>query len=86
MDGDDNESTSTDKLIEMVLNLIAPCVIEHLEETRRDGGKRIVGKRVQPEELSMLLWAYAVAKPKDCPPGWELPRRMGRLSNEKKAK
>ena len=34
----------------------------------------------------MLLWSYAVAKPKDCPPGWELPRRMERLSNEKKAK
>ena len=74
------------KLIDIVLNLIAPRVIEHLEETHCDGGKKIVGKRVQPGELSMLLWAYTVAKPKDCPPGWELPRRMERLSNEKRQK
>ena len=69
MDGDDNASMSTNKLIDMGLNLIAPRVIGHLEEKRHDGGKRIVGKRVQPEELSMLLWSYAMAKRKDCPPG-----------------
>ena len=34
----------------------------------------------------MLLWVYAVAKPKDCLPGWELPQRMEQLLNEKKAK
>jgi len=48
------------------------------------GGRRNNTRRVQPGELSMLLWAYAVAKPRDCPPGWEQPRRMERLSNNEK--
>lgn len=51
------------------------------------GGRSRNKPRVQPGELSMLLWAYAVAKPRDCPPGWEQPRRMEQLSkNEKKSK
>lgn len=41
--------------------------------------------RVQPGELSMLLWSFATIKRRDCPPGWEVPRRLERLStnNEK---
>ena len=30
---------------------------------------------MRPGELSMLLWAYAIADPRYCPPGWEGPRR-----------
>jgi hypothetical protein len=30
---------------------------------------------MRPGELSMLLWAYAIVDPRDCPPGWEGPRR-----------
>jgi len=57
-------------------------VIEHLEETRRHVNvRKTAGKKVQPGELCMLLWAYAVAKPRDCPPGWEQPRRMEKLPN-----
>jgi hypothetical protein len=26
----------------------------------------------------MLLWAYAIVDPRDCPPGWEGPRRTER--------
>jgi len=36
--------------------------------------------RVQPGELSMLLWSFATIKRRDCPPGWEVPRRLERLS------
>lgn len=84
MNGDDGN----DKLIDETLNSIALRVVEHLEDTRRDGYAKNLGKKrvVQPGELCMLLWAYAVAKPRDCPPGWAQPRRMERLSsNDKKA-
>ena len=37
---------------------------------------------VKPGELSMLLWSFAVAKPRDCPPGWEKPRQIERLNEE----
>jgi hypothetical protein len=33
---------------------------------------------MQPGELSMLLWAYAIVDPRDRPPGWEGPRRTER--------
>jgi hypothetical protein len=33
---------------------------------------------MRPGELSMLLWAYAIVDPRDCPPGWEGPRRTKR--------
>lgn len=74
----------TDKHINDVLNLIALRMLEHLDQTRdrRYGIK--AGKRAQPGELSMLLWAYAAAKPRDCPPGWEQPRRMEQLYNKHK--
>jgi len=79
VDGEENE---TEELIEEVLNSIALGVIEHLEGVR-SGAKVSVGKRVQPGELCMLLWAYAVVKPRDLPPGWKQPRRMERLSTDK---
>lgn len=37
---------------------------------------------VKTGELSMLLWSFAVAKPRDCPPGWEKPRQIERLNEE----
>ena len=33
---------------------------------------------MQPSKLSMLLWAYAIVDPCDCPPGWEGPSRTER--------
>ncbi|KAL7539886.1 hypothetical protein ACHAXR_009695 [Thalassiosira sp. AJA248-18] len=85
--GKEEEGSSTDELIDEVFNLIALRVTEHLEEKIRDtnngygGGAGGSNKRsVQPGELSMLLWAYAVAKPRDCPPGWEQPRRLEQRS------
>jgi hypothetical protein len=33
---------------------------------------------MRPGELSMLLWAYAIVNPCNCPPGWEGPRRTER--------
>jgi len=71
----------TDKHIDDVLNLIALRMVEHLEQTRDRKYRIKTGKRAQPGELSMLLWAYAAAKPRDCPPGWEQPRRIEQLSD-----
>ena len=76
------DDESTDKRIDEVFNLIALRMIEHLQQSRTRYGKEIVAKRVQPGELSMLIWAYAVAKPRDCPPGWEQPRRIEKLSEK----
>jgi len=70
----------TDKHIDDVLNLIALRMVEHLEQTRDRRYRIKTGKKAQPGELSMLLWAYAAAKPRDCPPGWEQPRRIEQLS------
>eukprot|EP01082_Thalassiosira_pseudonana_P013898 g12302.t1 g12302 contig6:1656019-1658533(-) len=69
------------KRIDEVFNLIALRMIEHLDQTRDKYGTKNTGKRVQSGELCMLLWAYAVAKPRDCPPGWEQPRRLERLTD-----
>ena len=56
----------------------------HQQQQQVGGGKKTnknqANKRyVQPGELSMLLWSYAVVKPRDCPPGWEIPRRVEKL-------
>ena len=89
---EDEDSGDSDKLIDEVLNLIALRVIEHLEETRANGygsakHQHIVGvKPVQPGELSMLLWSYVVAKPRDCPPGWEQPRKIEKLTSKDDSK
>jgi hypothetical protein len=72
----------TDKHIDDVLNLIALRMVEHLDQTRDKRYRIKTGKRAQPGELSMLLWAYAAAKPRDCPPGWEQPRRIEQLSDK----
>jgi hypothetical protein len=72
----------TDKHIDDVLNLIALRMVEHLDQTRDRRYRIKTGKRAQPGELSMLLWAYAAAKPRDCPPGWEQPRRIEQLSDK----
>jgi len=77
IDGD-----ATDKKIDELFNIIALRMIEHLQQTRDKYGKETKLKRVQPGELSMLLWAYANAKPRDCPPGWEQPRRVEKMSIE----
>lgn len=76
----------TDKHIDDVLNLIALRMVEHLEQTRDRRYRIKTGKRAQPGELSMLLWAYAAAKPRDCPPGWEQPRRIEQLSDKQQTK
>lgn len=70
---------STDKHIDDILNLIALRMAEHLDQTRDKRYRIKTGKRAQPGELSMLLWAYAAAKPRDRPPGWEQPRRIEQL-------
>ncbi|KAL9183967.1 hypothetical protein ACHAXT_002053 [Thalassiosira profunda] len=80
----DNPNGEDDELVDETLDSVARRVVEHLEGFRREASGKEAAKRVQPGELSMLLWAYAVAKPRDCPPGWEGPRRVERLSNKEK--
>ena len=72
----------TDKHINDILNLIALRMVEHLDQTRDRRYRIKTGRRAQPGELAMLLWAYAAAKPRDCPPGWEQPRRIEQLSDK----
>ena len=76
------DGVGTDKQIDDVLNSIGIRMVEHLTQTRDKRYRIKIGKRAQPGELSMLLWAYAAAKPRDCPPGWEQPRRMEQLSDK----
>ena len=37
---------------------------------------------VKVGELTMACWAYASTRPREVPPGWELPPRVGRVPDE----
>lgn len=68
-------------LIDEVFDSIAFRMIEHLKMIR---GANVDNKRhVQTGELSMLLWAYASAKPRDLPPGWERPPQFEQISRKR---
>lgn len=72
-----------DEQIDKVFDSIAVRMIDHLERIRgRSLHESNNKKHVQTGELAMLLWAYAAAKPRDRPPGWEQPRRMEQVSTE----
>ena len=73
----EKNSRGISRLILNVLDSIALRMIYHLEKIRGKWSKNDQNrKHVQPGELSMLLWAYAVTKPRNLPPGWERPRQF----------
>jgi hypothetical protein len=64
------------------LDSIALRMTDHLERIRGRHSMRKNMKHVQTGELSMLLWAFAAAKPRDLPPGWERPPRFEQIAPE----
>ncbi|KAL7534076.1 hypothetical protein ACHAWF_004712 [Thalassiosira exigua] len=64
--------------IDDVLDSVAERMTKHLEDRQRFQKPQRGQREVRPGELSMLLWAYAAARPRDRPPGWETPRRVER--------
>jgi len=46
------------------------------QQQRRQSSKLCVTTNSSGGELSMLVWAYAIVRPRTCPPGWEHPRRI----------
>ena len=73
-------------VIDHVFDSIARRMIGRLNELIKPTETSKSDRVVKSGELSMLLWSFAVAKPRDCPPGWEKPRQIERLNervNEK---
>lgn len=70
-----NQADSPEYRIQLLLDSISSQLIELLSQE----GKESKRAQVKPGELCMACWAYAVVRPRTCPPGWALPPRAGRL-------
>ena len=52
------------------------------EEEEEGGGGESEDNVVKVGELTMACWAYASTRPREVPPGWELPPRVGRVPDD----
>ena len=59
------------------LSLTMDAIAARLTMVLRDPDSPVV----KPGELSMAVWAYASVRPRNVPPGWELPPRVGRVTS-----
>ena len=56
-------------------------VDQRQQQQQRQSSKLCVTTNSSGGELSMLVWAYAIVRPRTCPPGWEQPRRIEKQSS-----
>ena len=56
-------------------------VLDRQEEQDEGDGER-EDNVVKVGELTMACWAYASTRPREVPPGWELPPRVGRVPDD----
>ena len=57
-------------------------VLDRQEEEEEGGGGESEDNVVKVGELTMACWAYASTRPREVPPGWELPPRVGRVPDD----
>ena len=82
MNGSKNKIRNDQNLVDETIDEIAKQLVEILEETHDVDGENCTPPKIG--ELCMASWAYGKLRPRHTPPGWQVPRQLGKLRDAKR--